>query len=118
VPYFTDLTEAEKTLLLERAARSLAASDGGKVYENLQSKLSYLLDQTVNNQVSKKLLEENLLETKTDLVLDTTSEGITTLLSKNPAQKYKLRVFLNQIIPQPIRFLAWQLFYSNSNCIL
>jgi ATP-dependent exoDNAse (exonuclease V) alpha subunit len=113
-----DLTEAEKTLLLERAARSLAASDGGKVYENLQSKLSYLLDQTVNNQVSKKLLEENLLETKTDLVLDTTSEGITTLLSKNPAQKYKLRVFLNQIIPQPIRFLAWQLFYSNSNCIL
>ena len=51
VPYFTDLTDAEKNLLIERAARSLAASDGGKVYENLQSKLSYLLDQTVNNQV-------------------------------------------------------------------
>lgn len=104
MPYFTDLTEAEKSLLLERAARSLASSDGGKVYENLQSKLSYLLDQTVNNQVAKKLLEENPLETKTDLVLDTTSEGITTLLSKNPSQKYKLRVFLNQVIPQPIRF--------------
>ena len=136
MPYFTDLTEAEKSLLLERAARSLASSDGGKVYENLQSKLSYLLDQTVNNQVAKKLLEENPLETKTDLVLDTTSEGITTLLSKNPSQKYKLRVFLNQVIPQPIRFnnkfifvinsfinfnilnrfLAWQLFFSNSNC--
>lgn len=136
MPYFTDLTEAEKSLLLERAARSLASSDGGKVYENLQSKLSYLLDQTVNNQVAKKLLEENPLETKTDLVLDTTSEGITTLLSRNPSQKYKLRVFLNQVIPQPIRFnnkfifvinsfinfnilnrfLAWQLFFSNSNC--
>jgi len=29
VSYFTDLTEAEKNLLLERAARSLASSNGG-----------------------------------------------------------------------------------------
>ena len=96
------------------AARSLAASDGGRVYENLQSKLSYLLDQTVNNQVAKKMLEDNPLDTKTDLVLDTTSEGVITLLRKHPEQKYKLRVFLNQSIPQPLRFLAWQLFFSNS----
>jgi hypothetical protein len=113
VSHFTDLTEAEKSLLLERAARTLAHSNGGKVYENLQSKLSYLLDQTVNNQVSKKMLEDNPMDTKTDLVLETTSEGVISLLRKHPEQKYKLRVFLNQPIPQPVRFLAWQLFLSN-----
>jgi hypothetical protein len=32
VSYFTDLTEAEKNLLLERAARSLIATDGGSFY--------------------------------------------------------------------------------------
>ena len=85
----------------------------GKVYENLQSKLSYLLDQTVNNQVAKKMLEDNPLDTKTDLVLDTTSEGVITLLRKHPEQKYKLRVFLNQTIPQPVRFLAYQLFFAS-----
>ena len=31
VSYFTDLTEAEKNLLLERAARSLASSNGGDI---------------------------------------------------------------------------------------
>jgi hypothetical protein len=140
VSYFTDLTEAEKNLLLERAARSLASSNGGiyykpiikegklnlfiktlkpqgKVYEDLQSKLSYLLDQSVNNQVAKKMLEDSPIDTKTDLVLDTTSEGIITLLRKHPDQKYKLRIFLNQVMTPPIRFLAWQLFYANSNCM-
>jgi hypothetical protein len=88
----------------------------GKVYEDLQSKLSYLLDQSVNNQVAKKMLEDNPIDTKTDLVLDTTSEGIITLLRKHPDQKYKLRIFLNQLMTPPIRFLAWQLFYANTNC--
>lgn len=115
VTNFAGLQEAEKSLLLERAARSLASSDGGRVYENLQSKLSYLLDQTVNNQVAKKMLEDNKLDTKTDLVLDTTSEGVITLLRKHPEQKYKLRVFLNQSVPQPVRFMAWQLFFSNND---
>ena len=62
------------------------------------------------------MLEDFQLDTKTDLVLDTTSEGVVTLLKKHPDQKYKLRVFLNQVIPQPIRFLAWQLYYANTNC--
>ncbi len=91
----------------------------GRVYENLQSKLSYILDQTVNNIVARRMMEDSRqLETKTDMVLDTASEGIVSLLRKQPDQKYKLRVFLNQVLPQPIRFLAWQLFFSNINCNL
>ena len=115
VPYFTDLSEAEKNVLLERAARSLTSSDGGKVFENLQSKLSYFLDQSVNNQVAKKMLEDNFFETKTELVLDTTTEGIISLLRKNPEQKYKLRVFLNQQMPAPLRFFAMQIYFANQN---
>ena len=51
VSYFTDLTEAEKSLLLERAARSLAASNGGmfknalfliKIVKSLHFKRSHL----------------------------------------------------------------------------
>ncbi len=85
----------------------------------MQSKLSYLLDQTVNNIVARRLMEDSRqLDTKTDLVLDTAAEGIVSLLRKHPDQKYKLRVFLNQVLPQPIRFLAWQLFFSNINCNL
>lgn len=76
-----------------------------------------MLDQSVNNQVAKKMLEDNPIDTKTDLVLDTTSEGIITLLRKHPDQKYKLRIFLNQAMAPPIRFLAWQLFFSNANCM-
>jgi hypothetical protein len=115
IAFFSELSDAEKTLLLERAARSLSDSDEGRLFENLQSKLAYLLDQSVNNQVVKKLVEQNPLETKTDLVIDTTSEGIVALLRKHPEQKYKLRVFLNQSIPQPIRFQAYQLFYVNQD---
>jgi len=96
--------------------KSFQLNHKGKVYEDLQSKLSYLLDQSVNNQVAKKMLEDNPIDTKTDLVLDTTSEGIITLLRKHPDQKYKLRIFLNQLMTPPIRFLAWQLFYANTNC--
>lgn len=112
--YFTDLSDAEKMLLLEKSARSIAASEGGNVYDSLQSKLSYILDQSVNNQVAKKLLEDSPAETKTDLILDITCDGITSLLRKHPEQKFKLHLFLNQAIPQPLRFLAWQLFFSNT----
>ncbi len=113
VSYFSDLSAPEKSLLLERAARSLSEADQGRTYDLLQAKLSYLLDQSVNNQVAKKLVEENPLDTKTDLVLDTTSEGIVALLRKHPEQKYKLRIFLNQSMPYAIRFAAYQLFFSN-----
>ena len=33
----------------------------GRIYEDLQSKLSYLLDQSVNNQVAKKVKLINFL---------------------------------------------------------
>jgi hypothetical protein len=72
------------------------------------------LDVSVNNQVARRLFEENAKSTtKTDLVLDTACDGILAILRKHPDLKYKLRIFLNQEIPQPIRFTAWQLFFSN-----
>ena len=39
VAYFSELTEAEKSLLLERAARSLSDSDEGCFFKQKSSKL-------------------------------------------------------------------------------
>lgn len=55
------------------------------------------------------------METKTDIILNKICEGIVGLLRKWPDQKYKLHAFLNQPLPQPIRFVGWHLYLSNNN---
>ncbi|CAF0841067.1 unnamed protein product [Rotaria sordida] len=117
VQYFTDLSDAEKSLVLERAARSLRGTTSGAPtpYDNLNKRVSDLLDKSVNNDVSRSLLKDDPLETKTDIILNKVCEGIVGLLRKWPDQKYKLHAFLNQPLPQPIRFVGWNLYLSNAN---
>ena len=135
VQYFTDLSDAEKSLLLERAAKTLKANQPGtglslslslslnwmnelrlvNPYENFSKRLSETLDKSVNNDVSRSLLKDNPLETKSDLILNEVCEGIVALLRKWPDQKYKLHAFINQPLPPPIRFVAWHLFLNNNN---
>ncbi|CAF3747468.1 unnamed protein product [Rotaria sp. Silwood1] len=117
VQYFTDLSDAEKSLVLERAARSLKGTVNGAPtpYDNLNKRVSDLLDKGVNNDVSRSLLKDDPLETKTDIILNKVCEGIVGLLRKWPDQKYKLHAFLNQSLPQPIRFVGWNLYLSNAN---
>ncbi|CAF1459994.1 unnamed protein product, partial [Didymodactylos carnosus] len=115
VQYFTDLSDPEKSLVLERAARSLKSVGGSNPYDNLNKKISDLLDKGINSDVSRQLLKEDPLETKTDLLLAKICDGIVSLLRKWPDQKYKLHAFLNQPLPQPIRFVGWNVFLSNHN---
>jgi hypothetical protein len=63
-------------------------------------------------------MKDDPMETKTDLILDKVCEGIVGLLRKWPDQKYKLHAFLNQPLPQPLRFVAWHLYLNNPNCML
>lgn len=84
-------------------------------YDNLNKRVSDNLDKSVNNDVSRSLLKDDPLETKTDLILNQVCEGIVGLLRKWPDQKYKLHSFLNQPLPQPIRFVGWHLYLSNVN---
>ncbi|CAF1157730.1 unnamed protein product [Adineta ricciae] len=115
VQYFTDLSDAEKSLVLERAARSLrATTNGGPTpYDNLNKRVSDCLDKGVNNDVSRSLIKDDPTETKSDLILDKVCDGIVGLLRKWPDQKYKLHAFLNQPLPQPIRFVGWHLYLNN-----
>ncbi len=87
-------------------------------YDNLNKRVSDLLDKSVNNDVSRSLLKDDPLETKTDIILNKVCEGIVGLLRKWPDQKYKLHAFLNQPLPQPIRFVGWNLYLSNVHRML
>ncbi|CAF3693226.1 unnamed protein product [Adineta steineri] len=117
VQYFTDLSDAEKSLVLERAARSLkgTTNETATPYDNLNKRVSDFLDKSVNNDVSRSLMKDDPTETKTDIILDKVCEGIVGLLRKWPDQKYKLHAFLNQSLPQPLRFVGWHLYLNNPN---
>ena len=52
----------------------------GRAYSDLYNKVSLSLDQHLNNEVSRQLLEEYPINTKSDLVLDAAQDGAVSLL--------------------------------------
>ncbi|KAK7499097.1 hypothetical protein BaRGS_00009644 [Batillaria attramentaria] len=110
VQYFTDLSDAEKELFMQRATKAI---EGGAAFRGMFSKVSMLMDQHVNEDVARQLMEDSPLDTKTDLVIESAEEGVVSLLKKWPEMKSKLHVCLNQPLALPIRQLAWKLFLSN-----
>ncbi|BFZ18747.1 hypothetical protein BsWGS_21786 [Bradybaena similaris] len=110
VQYFTDLSEAEKELFMQRAAKALEKGSSSK---NLLNKVSSLMDLHLNEQVSKQLLDDYPSNTRSDLVIEAAEEGAMSLLKRWPDMKSKLHILFNQPLPEPIRQLAWHLFLSN-----
>ncbi|XP_074640694.1 uncharacterized protein LOC141898601 isoform X2 [Tubulanus polymorphus] len=110
VHQFTDLSESEKELFMERAAKAL---HGGSAFNMLYGKISSTLDQQLNGEVARQLLEEFPINTKSDLIVDSAKEGAVSILRKWPEFKYKLHVCLNQALPGRLRELAWKLFLDN-----
>ncbi|XP_021371343.1 uncharacterized protein LOC110461920 isoform X2 [Mizuhopecten yessoensis] len=111
VQYFTDLSEAEKDLFMERAT---AAIEGGGIFTNLSKKVSVLLDQHLNEEVSRQLLEDAPVGTKSDLIIENAEEGSISMLKKWPDMKNKLNICLNQALPLPLRMVAWRLYLVNN----
>ncbi|XP_076107077.1 uncharacterized protein LOC143075526 isoform X2 [Mytilus galloprovincialis] len=111
VQYFSDLSEPEKELFMERATQAIK---GGTVYNGLCKKVSVITDQSLNEDVSRQLLEESPMDTKTDLVIESAEEGALSLLKKWPDMKNKLYICLNQPLPLHIRQLTWRLYLSNT----
>ncbi|KAK7088108.1 uncharacterized protein [Littorina saxatilis] len=110
VQYFTDLSDAEKELFMQRATKAI---EGGAAFQNMYGKVSMLMDQHLNEDVARQLMEDSPLDTKTDLVVEGAEEGVVSLLKKWPEMKSKLHVCLNQPLAQPIRQLSWRLFLTN-----
>ncbi|KAH3885194.1 uncharacterized protein LOC127839191 [Dreissena polymorpha] len=111
VQYFSDLSEAEKELFMQRATKAI---ENGSAYNNLYKKCSVLLDQNLNEEVSRQLLEEHPIGTKSDLVIDFAEDGALSLLTKWPDMKSKLCFCLNQPLPFKVRQLAWRLYLTNT----
>ncbi|KAK3591534.1 hypothetical protein CHS0354_031646 [Potamilus streckersoni] len=111
VQYFSDLSEAEKELFIQRATKAI---DGGTAYSSLYKKVSLILDQNMNEDVSRALLEDAPFGTKSDLIVERAEEGSLSLLKKWPDMKAKLYHCLNQPLTVQIRQLAWKLYLSNT----
>ncbi|XP_055863033.1 uncharacterized protein LOC106072877 [Biomphalaria glabrata] len=110
VQYFTDLSEAEKTLFMQRATKALEGSSSSK---NLFNKVSGVMDQQLNSQVGQQLLDDSPTDTRPDLVIEAAEEGVISLLKRWPDMKSKLHVCFNQPLVEPMRQLAWHLYLSN-----
>ena len=80
----------------------------------MYSKASVALDQYLNNEVARQLMEDFPINTKSDLILDAAQEGAIGLLKKWPDMKSKLCISFNQILPSRLRQLAWKLFLDNT----
>ncbi|XP_013383272.1 uncharacterized protein LOC106153737 [Lingula anatina] len=111
VQQFTDLSDAEKTLFMERAAMAL---QGGQAYDALYAKVSLTMDQCLSNEIARELLEESPINTKTDLILNNAKEGSVGILKKWPDLKSKLHVCFNQSLPWALRHIVWRLFLSST----
>ncbi|XP_052802733.1 uncharacterized protein LOC128232959 isoform X2 [Mya arenaria] len=111
VQYFSDLSEAEKELFMHRATKAI---ESGSAYNGLYKKVSVLCDQNLNEEVSRQLLEEHPIGTKSDLVIDFAEDGALSLLTKWPDMKHKLCFCLNQPMPFKVRQLAWRLYLTNT----
>ena len=89
----------------------------GTSYTNLFKKVSVLVDQNLNEEVSRQLLEEHPIGTKSDLVIDFAEDGALSLLKKWPEMKNKLSFCLNQPLPFNTRQVAWRLYLANTKGI-
>lgn len=77
-------------------------------------KVSVVMDQSLNEEVSRQLLEESPMDTKSDLIIESAEEGTLSLLKKWPDMKEKLQVCLNQPLPTQLRQVAWRLYLSDT----
>ncbi|XP_038056407.1 uncharacterized protein LOC119728290 [Patiria miniata] len=107
VSKFTDLSDPEKQLFLERAAKAIKEGD---VFQNFNLAASDALDKHLSNHANQRLLTTSPLETKSELVLDQAREGALGLLKSWPGNKAKLRRFFNQALPDRLRQIAWRLY--------
>ncbi|XP_072446257.1 uncharacterized protein [Chiloscyllium punctatum] len=104
VASFTDLSTSEKTLFVERAARTV---NGGSAHRVLTNQINTSLEEHVANHFTGKTLQN-------ETVLSLVQDGVVTLLQKWPGMKSKLCVLFNHTLPPELRKLTWHLFLSNT----
>ena len=110
VKHFSDLTDSEKNVFIERAAKLVK---GNSAHTRLVSKVSELLDKHLNETVSDELLNPLNAGTKTDLVLGRACSAAVELLRRWPDLTNKLLTCLNRPLRGDIRRAVWSLILVN-----
>ena len=85
----------------------------GSAFRNLYGHTVSVLDQQLNADVARQLLEEFPINTKTDLLLESAKDGAVSILRKWPDFKSKLHLCLNQALPDTLREISWKLYLDN-----
>lgn len=110
VSYFSDLTDSEKIMFLDRAAKLVR---DGSTYKNLVERVSGVLDRNLNEEVTKTLINPSNKYTKTQLLLEGTSNTSTKLLQRWPDLKTKLYSCFNRPLPKSLRKAVWKMCLAN-----
>ena len=110
VSYFSDLTDSEKFLFLDRAAKLVR---DGSAHRNLVKKVSNLVDMNLNEDVTQKLMDPINTKTKTELLLSEACLASVSLLKRWPDLKSKLYACFNRPLPCELRKAVWKMFLGN-----
>ncbi|XP_025070637.1 uncharacterized protein LOC102373169 [Alligator sinensis] len=110
VNVFTDLLEAEKAFVLQRAAKAIQRGD---LYKAMMSQISTCLEEQLYSQVAHEMRDGDHLRSKLSLILSHIRNGVMNLLEERPELKGKMHAFLNQPLPADFRRLTWRLYLSN-----
>ncbi|KAI1893539.1 hypothetical protein AGOR_G00124770 [Albula goreensis] len=107
----SDLSETEKALLVERAAKAVHARGSGT---DTIAHISSILEDVLSCLVAVEMSERHVVSQKTDLIQSHVRNGMVSLLNKWPDMKSKLSILFNHPLPKEIREVAWKLYLSNS----
>ena len=110
VSYFSDLTDSEKIMFLDRAAKLVR---DGSTYKNLVERVSGVLDRNLNEEVSKTLINPSNKYTKTQLLLEGASNTSIKLLQRWPDLRTKLYSCFNRPLPNSLREAVWKMCLAN-----
>ncbi|KAK1157451.1 hypothetical protein AOXY_G25137 [Acipenser oxyrinchus oxyrinchus] len=110
VNFFTDLSEAEKTLFL----RELLKLCRGNAYKEVVLQISSCLEDQLSSCVAIEMQESGSVSTRSERFQSHVRDGMVNLLHKWPDMKYKLHALFNQPLSSEIRKVAWRLFLSNT----
>ena len=106
VSNFSDLTDSEKILFLDRAARLVR---DGSSYKNLVQRVSGILDRNLNEDVVQTIFDPSNKYTKTQLLLEGASEATIKLLQRWPDLRIKMYSCLNRPLPNRLRKAMWKM---------
>jgi hypothetical protein len=110
VSYFSDLTDSEKILFLDRASKLVRTS---LRHGNLVARVSSILDQQINEDIIEELMSPSNTKSKTELVLDSACDACSNLLQKWPDMRNKLLSCLNRSLPPKLRKVIWEMFLAD-----